>query len=403
MLSYIDPASTSSLLYFVVVLVVGAAYSLTGYFYKIKGFIQGRGFSSAESFEGVDIAFYSEGGQYWNVFLPVIEALETQGVSCAYLTSAKNDPGLEYESEFVSPRYIGGLAQTAVYLSHLKVKLLATTTPQIDVLNLKRSPDIAHYAHIIHSPVDVHNYRFFPFDYFDSVLCSGPHQVRSIRYLEQERGTKPKDLYETGLTYYDLLLKNRMNIQTERPTVLVAPTWKPHSLLNRFGNQFFRNLLENPSYDVIFRPHPQSFVSFPKLVEDVVSEFSDNPRFRLDSNHSGAESMATADLMISDASGVIFDFAFVYSKPVITIETDLNFQGFEAMNLPHEMWDAAAAKEIGIVVKEADVDQIAEKVAEVLDNPSQASIDAIAKSSVYNLGSAGKACGKVLTDISETL
>ena len=78
--------------------------------------ILGKGFIKSNDFENTDIIFYSEGKQYWSVFLPVIKALEKKNTRCAYLTSDKDDPGLEYQSEHYDSKFIGNLTMTSVYL-----------------------------------------------------------------------------------------------------------------------------------------------------------------------------------------------------------------------------------------------------------------------------------------------
>src|SRR6056297_1729779 len=98
-LLYIDPASTSAILYILVALFATLAFFLRGFFYKLKNLVMGKGFVNSKDFENTDIIFYSEGKQYWPVFLPVIRSLEKKGVPCAYLTSDKDDPGLGHTSE----------------------------------------------------------------------------------------------------------------------------------------------------------------------------------------------------------------------------------------------------------------------------------------------------------------
>jgi hypothetical protein len=197
---YIDPASTSALLYIVIALVATVAFALRGFFYKIKNLILGKGFISSNDFENTDIIFYSEGKQYWPVFLPVIKALEKKNVPCAYLTSDKDDPGLTYNSEYYGSKYIGNLTMTSVYMNKLKAKFVGMTTPQLDVMMIQRSKKVQHYGHIVHAPIDIFTYRKFAFDYFDSVFCSGSHQIEGIKKLEEKRGTHKKILLETGLT-----------------------------------------------------------------------------------------------------------------------------------------------------------------------------------------------------------
>ena len=402
-LLYIDPASTSALLYIVIALVATIGFALRGFFYKIKNLILGKGFINQSDFENTDIVFYSEGKQYWNVFLPVIKALESKKVSCAYITSDKEDTGLDYKSEYYQSKYIGNLTMTSVYLNKLKVKFVGSTTPQLDVMMISRSKNVQHYAHIVHAPIDIFTYRKFAFDYFDSVFCSGYHQIEGIKKLEEQRGTDKKLLLETGLTYYDIMLEEIKALpkqEKKNPIVLIAPTWKEYSIINRFGVDFFDNLFKNSSYDVILRPHPQTYVSFPKLIAEIEDKFENEARFTVDRNPMGTESLAKADMMISDLSGVIWDFVFLYSKPVLLLKTEFeNIEGFEGSELDYEMWEMRERSRLGKVFDENDVENISGIVNDLLANPPSMELAKLREESVYNFGKAGETAANQILEI----
>ncbi len=406
-LLYIDPASTSALLYIIIALIATIAFALRGFFYKIRNLVLGKGFVGTDDFDDTDIIFYSEGKQYWNVFLPIIRALEAKNEKCVYLTSDKDDPGLGYQSDFYQSKFIGKLTMASVYLNRLNVKFVGMTTPQLDVMMIRRSKRVQHYGHIVHAPIDVFTYRKFAFDYFDSVFCSGYFQVEGIRKLEEQRGTDKKMLLQTGLTYYDEMLeeiKNMPPFEKERPVVLVAPTWKDYSLLNRLGIRFFERLLQNTSYDVILRPHPQSYVSFPQLIAKIEQEFKNEPRFTIDRNPLGTESMAKSDLMISDLSGVFWDYAFLYSKPVLLLETEFDtIEGFEGSELNYEMWEARERPRLGRVFTEDEVGHISAIVNDLLENNTGLQLEQLRDESVYNFGHAGQVAANQILEIVDNI
>jgi len=402
-LLYIDPASTSALLYIVIAIGATLAFTLRGFFYKIKNLILGKGFVNKNEFENIDIVFYSEGKQYWHVFSPIIKALEEKQTECVYLTSDQTDPGLEYKSKFVKTKYIGNLTMTSVYLNKLKAKFVGMTTPQLDVMMLRRSKNVKHYAHIVHAPIDVFTYRKFAFDYFDSVFCSGSHQIEGIRELEKKRGTNKKLLLETGFTVYDVMLNDIKNLpepKKEKPVILVAPTWKEYSIINRFGVKFFDNLLKDDSYDIILRPHPQTYVSHPKLIADIEEKYNNNPRITIDRNPLGTESMLKADLMISDLSGVFWDFAFLYSKPVLLLKTNFeSIEGFEGSELDYEMWEMRERNRLGKQFDENDIENISVIVKNLIDNPPLNELEELKNSSVYNFGNTGETAANQILEI----
>jgi hypothetical protein len=402
-LLYIDPASTSALLYILVALIATLVFALRGFLYKVKNLLLGKGFVNNRDFENADIIFYSEGKQYWPVFLPIIRSLETRGAPCVYLTSDKDDPGLAYQSEHYRCKHIGNLTMTSVYLNRIKAKFVGMTTPQLDVMMLRRSKKVQHYGHIIHAPIDIFTYRKFAFDYYDSVFCSGPHQVEGIRKLEEKRGTEKKLLLETGLTYYDVMVEEVKNIalpEKKNPVVLVAPTWKEYSILNRFGTSFFDYLLKDSTYDIILRPHPQSYVSFPKLMNELEDHLKGEPRVIIDRNQLGTESMAKSDLMISDLSGVFWDYAFLYSKPVLLLKTEFDtIEGFEGSELDYEMWEMRERDRLGREFDESEIENISKMVEKLLKNPPSMQLEQLRKESVYNFGQAGEVAARQILEI----
>lgn len=406
-LLYIDPASTSALLYIIIALVATLGFALRGFFYKVRNVFLGKGFVNSNDFEDIDIIFYSEGKQYWSVFLPVIKALEKKNTHCAYITSDKNDPGLDYKSEYYDSKYIGNLTMTSVYLNKLKAKFVGMTTPQLDVMMIRRSKNVAHYGHIVHAPIDVFTYRKFAFDYFDSVFCSGPHQIKGIEKLEEVRGTDKKLLLETGLTYYDIMIDEVnafSNSEKKNPTVLVAPTWKEYSIINRFGTKFFEYLLENSSYDIIIRPHPQTYVSFPELISKIEEQFKNEPRITIDINPLGTESMAKADLMIGDLSGVFWDFAFLYSKPILLLKTEFDsIEGFEGSELNYEMWEVRERPRLGKIFDEKDIENISDIVNNLLQNLPSMQLEELKSESVYNFGKAGETAANQILEIVKSI
>ena len=186
------------------------------------------------NFEG-KLVIFSEGGIYWNVFRPVLEGLIEAKQECIYLTADKQDPGLEMVSEYIESKYLGNMNAAIFSLNRMKARVCVMTTPQLNVLQLKRSKGVRHYCHIMHAPADVHYYDKYAFDDYDSVLCTSRYQIENIRILEEKRGEKKKMLFETGCTYFDgIEAVQRNDVESEPKTVVIAPTWGEKSFLDKW-------------------------------------------------------------------------------------------------------------------------------------------------------------------------
>lgn len=398
--AYLDPGSGSMLLYALAGLAASLMYVLRGLYYRVTSLVTGKGPRDIESMNGVELVFYSEGGKYWNVFAPIIEALDTKGIKCAYLTSDEEDKGLEYDSPNVTVEYIGGEARSAAVLNRLTAKLVIMTTPQLGIFTLKRSKDVRHYAHVIHAPTDALIYPRYAFDHFDSVLCSGAHQMKSIRELEEKRGMPPKELFKTGLTYYDTLLKNLPDLDEKREekTVLIAPTWGTNGLLTRYGSACLRPLLE-AKCNVILRPHPQSYVSQPQMIRKIEDELKEYGNLTLDRSASCQQAMVTSDILISDLSGIIFDYAFLHTKPVIVVDCGVDRSGLEAEYVEGEIWEISARERLGRLINEDDFPLLPSIVNEMLLSSVVPDIEKFRNESLYNFGKAGETAAHQLIGV----
>lgn len=314
------------------------------------------------------IVFYSESKNYWNTFEPILTALNRKKVEVSYLTSDKDDPIFGRDDlTFVDKQYIGRGNSAYSKLNFLECNLFVLTTPGVDVLQIKRSRGVKKYVHIVHSLSDIHGYKLYSFDYYDTVICSGKTQIQSIRDLEEKRKTRSKELVLLGCPYLDNLVKRNKESSTGKrgtdfllrkvKTIILAPTWGKNSYLYRCDPSLLVNLTEE-GYDVIFRPHPQSFISDKERLNEWLSVLRNTKSASLDDNPDGSESFAKSMLMISDLSGVVFDYALIYKKPVITLSSDFHKDGFEAWDLSKPAWELNLYDRIGAHISSTTFESI---------------------------------------------
>lgn len=86
----------------------------------------------------------------------------------------------------------------------------------------------------------------------------------------------------------------------------------------------------------------------------------------------GFASLSRAQLMVSDISGVIFDFAFVFLRPVISVGAGPLKDGFEAWEIPHEAWEVSALDTLGRRILPGDEKNVVEAVQALLADDSRA-------------------------------
>ena len=162
--------------------------------------------------------------------------------------------------------------------------------------------------------------------------------------------------------------------------------------------------LLDAGFQVIIRPHPQQIKSERSLIESLKRETASCGGIRWDHNSSGHDSMIASDIMISDLSGVIFDYAFIYEKPVITLDFPLETKGYEREDLPGLIWDLEIRKKLGIVVSAGELPRLAGAVKDLLlDGTFVGEIRKIRETALFHFGCVGKTAADQLVEIAKTL
>ena len=131
------------------------------------------------------IVIYSESGQDWHHFAPVIDYLTNQlDESVLYLTSDPNDPGLNTANNSIISICIGTGLMRTICFQWLKAGVMLMTMVDFNKFQLKRSIHPVSYAFMFHSLISTHMADHEDsYDHYDAILCAGPHQLKEIRKL----------------------------------------------------------------------------------------------------------------------------------------------------------------------------------------------------------------------------
>lgn len=417
---YLDPG-TGSLLFSVIVGIASTAYFVAkDLFYRagtrLRMLMSPQSSTGARAAQRTEhaVVFYGEGRQYQTTFLPLLQEMARRGLPCLYLSSDPEDPllalGDDHRYPLLQTECIGDGHLAWARMRTLRARLVCMTTPGLDVLQIRRSPHVRHYMHIVHSPTDKSFNRPYSFDFFDSVLINGPHQERVLRFLEVLRGRKAKDLFNIGCLYYDSLLP-RYTAAHERIAadeagapgrplrVLLAPTWGKNGLLSLFGMRLIRSIAE-AGLEVIIRPHPQSARSEAELLECLQRETALMANCRWDLGSDPVDSMAASDILVSDISGIVFDYAFLTGRPVLTLDFNIDKRGFEAMDLPFEPWEIGSLNLIGRRVGQDDIPTLPAIIRQEVGSEERTKqIQALRESAVQNFGCASEASVELIADL----
>jgi len=366
-LLYIDPG-TGSMLFTILIGLIGAGiYSFRMLFVKIR-FVVSGGKKVAVNQNKIPFVIFADHKRYWSVYEPICREMDRRGLDVVYMTASPDDPGLKNPYPHVKGQFIGEGNKAFAKLNFLNAGIVISTTPGLDVYQWKRSKEVQYYVHVLHAAGEVTMYRMFGIDYYDAVLLSGQFQEDDIRNLEKLRDLPKKELVRVGIPYMDEMRKRLVEAGPvpEHPiTVLLAPSWGPEGLLTKFGDKIIQPLLDT-GFHVIIRPHPQSFTSEKDMIDGFMKKYPASDQLEWNRDNDNFEVLRRADLMISDFSGVIFDYTLVYDKPVIYTAAQIDTDVYDAWWLDTPIWTTEILPKIGHVLNEDDIGSLKEVIEECL-------------------------------------
>ncbi len=398
-LAYLDPGSGSALVGTLIALAGAGLFSLKSLVYRLL-----RKEPLVKEVEP-DIAIFSEGRNYWGTFRLLVEELISREVHFAYYTLDLHDPALLIDSDYMHARLFDkNKSASFARLAKIKAKILLATTPNIGTPGypLKRPTGVEKMAHVFHAFADISAYHIGSVDNYDIVLTVGPHQDKYIHEVESKRGLPPKRLVPMGLPYFDEQFLKKQKDNSSLPprkgtkTVLVAPSWGAKGCLREYGMDFVLALAK-AGYDVVIRPHPQSFFAELEFIAECQKRTERYSNIAWDSEPVGTKAMEASDVLISDTSSIRFDYAFLYGKPVITLDIPRTSQTeYEGVNMS-EIWTDAAAPRLGKVVGKSEIGEIVKIVNGVLNTPAAANeVAAFRAATITNLGTSAQAIADFL-------
>ncbi len=353
-----------------------------------------------------DIVFYSESRADWAHLGPIVKALTLgNGRHVSYVTSDFSDPVLRSDDPHIHAFCVGTGAARTLFFMTIEASAFVMTMPDLQSFHLKRSTNPVHYFYVFHSMASTHRvYKKAAFDAYDTIFCTGPHQIEEIRRTEAVYGLPPKRLVEHGYGRLDLLLaeKPQDSSAQEIPRVLVAPTWGPSSILEHCLDEVVEPLLSG-GFLVSLRLHPMTVRHHPKWPERFKRKWQGTGRFEVETDVATQDSLRRADVMISEWSGAALEYAFGLEKPVIFIDTPpkINNPEHEKIGLP--FFEDFIRHELGAVVPPHSLTGLSQVVQGMLSygDEFKQKIRDLRKKWIFNVGRSGDVAARSLIEASQ--
>lgn len=280
------------------------------------------------------LVIYSEKSGFYKYYEAIIEQLLAKSnITIHYVTNDPDDAifALAEKQPRIKPYYIG-LKKMIPLMRLCEADIMVMTTPDLDKYYIKRSimKKDMEYVYVPHDMMSVHmGFREGALDAFDTIFCTGPHVAAEVRATEQAYGLPEKKLVEFGYPLADKLIEagkqeRENHVARERKEILIAPSWQEDNLLDSVIDDLI-GALYCDEYHLTVRPHPEYVKRYGARMQAIVDKYQhlvgDGLSFELD--FTANRSIYSADMLITDWSGIALEYCFATLRPAMFINTKI--------------------------------------------------------------------------------
>ncbi len=353
------------------------------------------------------LVIYSEKSGFYKYFENIIkELLKNTSITIHYVTNDPDDAIFKKAEEEprIKPYYIGP-KKIITFMMKMDADIVLMTTPDLEKYYIKRSyvrKDV-EYIYTFHGPTSTTMcVREGAYDHFDTIFCVGPHQVEELRATEKIYNLPEKTLVPVGFGLIDNLCKTYAETEKvvkDKKQILLAPSWQEDNILEYCLDELMEGLLHKGN-KVILRPHPEYIKRFPAKMDAIVKKYegSDGDDFVIEMDFSSNRTIWESDLLITDWSGIAYEFSYATKKPSMFINTPMKVLNPNYTKIPLVPTEISWKDQVGISIDTDKLSTVADTVHELLSNPEKYAkqIDEALHRNIFNVGESGLAAAKYI-------
>ncbi len=339
------------------------------------------------------VVFYAESRHYYSYFEQLInDILANSNTAIYYITSDAKDPLLVNAPDRVKVVYVKWML--GFLFARLRADVVIMTMPDLDNFLFKRSKEVSAYIYVFHAAVSTHQqYRQKAFFHYDVIFCTGDYQAREIRAAEKLYQQKEKKLISYGYPLLDAIKRKvAENSSTSPATILIAPSWFDGCIFDTCLEELLQQLSGLP-HQIILRSHPEYEKRKKKEFRKIQKLIAGHSHMRIDDRPNVLDRLADTTILITDRSGIAFEFAFGTGRPVLFIDTALKQINPDWKELNIVPIENHLRGELGISILPSQLNLVPEKIKELenYSNEFKRKIGEMEKTIFYNSASSYKA------------
>ena len=309
------------------------------------------------------LVFYSEGSGFYKYFKGYIEyILKYTDLTIHYITSDPKDAIFAKAEEEPKLRaYYIGENKLITLMMKLEADVVVMTMPDLEHFHIKRSylRQDMKYIYVQHN-IGSNNLtmRKMCMEYFDIVFCADKLQKEEEQAIEEKYDLRKKVLAEVGYPLLDDMraaYRAGTHEKHTRKQILIAPSWQADNIVDSCLEEMLAELSRG-DYDVTVRPHPQEVRLKAEYMQQLKEKY-ESEHVHIQTDFSSNNTVMEADLLITDWSGIAWEYAFTTGRPVLYVDTPMKIMNEDYKEIDIEPFDIRLRDMIG---KRLNPDQMKE-------------------------------------------
>lgn len=357
------------------------------------------------------LVFYSERNGFYKYFEAVIAyILANSSLTIHYVTSDPEDGIFQMAEENPKIRayYIGEKKLITLFMK-MDADMVVMTMTDLDNYHYKRSyvRKDTEYVYMFHAANSTHMVlNQGAFDHYDTLLCVGDFVFPEIRKQEELHSLPPKKLIACGYCLMEKLKESYDAYEAQAGgapgrKILIAPSWQEDNILDLCLDALLSQLL-GKGWEITVRPHPEYVKRYRARMDAAVQKYrayrEEELRFELD--FTSNISTFASDILITDWSGIAFEYSFVTGKPTVYIDTPIKIFNPEYEKIGIVPAEVVLRDKTGIRIDPQKLQGLHERLLELLENREQYKEQnfRLREQYIANFGHSGEVGGKYIID-----
>lgn len=341
------------------------------------------------------IVFYSEKNGFYKYFKDVIEAIQRKtDIVIHYVSGDPKDEIFKLESDTFKTYYVGDNKLISLMMK-MEADIVVLTMPDLQKYHIKRSlvkKDI-EYIYMDHAVASANmTLRKHALDHFDTIFATNQLMVDEMREMEKVYNLKEKNVVKYGYSLIDNMIANYEKTHSgeekeHTPEILIAPSWQDDNIMDSEIEKILDNL-KGHGYHITVRPHPQYVRHFEEKLKLLDKKYENDSDVELQTDFSSNKTVFDADVLITDWSGIAYEYSFTTLKPTLFINTPMKIMNKDYKEIDIVPFDIEARDQVGISVDTDKIDGLNNVVKRLLTEEvySKESLKKVREKYLFNVG-----------------